>query len=145
MSIVSRWLAPLILAAGFGVIALAPAPAQAQSSNDLIRVLVDVADVIYHSGQPYYRNGNYGYNDRLIVVRDPRGQPRYYRNVPRGHYVNVYRPAPPIYRGNGYRHGHDVKCDKHGKCQSKVSYYDPRHDRDRNHWRDRDHRHGGRR
>jgi hypothetical protein len=38
-----------------------------------------------------------------------------------------------------------VKCNKHGKCKSKVSYYDPRHDRDRNHWRDRDHRYGGRR
>lgn len=134
MSILSRWLAPIALAASFGVLGLTPAPAHAQSGDDLVRVIVDVADVIFRSGQPYYRNGNYGYNDRLIVVRDNRGHARYYRNMPRNYRFNAYRPVPPpAYRGNGYANNHNVKCNKHGKCQASTRYYDPRYDRDRNH------------
>ncbi|WP_222565355.1 hypothetical protein [Novilysobacter antarcticus] len=126
MSNLSRWLAPLVIAAGFGTMALAPTAARAAGGDDLIRVLVDVADVVLRGDQPYYRNGNYGYNDRLIVVRDNRGQPRYYRDVPRRMYVNNYRPSP-AYRDR------DVKCNKHGKCKVKTqtTYYDPRYDRDR--------------
>lgn len=129
MSNLSRWLAPLVIAAGFGTMALAPSTARADSGDDLIRVLVDVADVVLRGDQPYYRNGNYGYNDRLIVVRDDRGRPRYYRDVPRRSYANHYRRAP-AYRGHGDR---DVKCNKHGKCKVKTqtTYYDPRYDRDR--------------
>ena len=42
----SRYLAPAVLAASLGIAAVAaPAPAQAQS-DDLVRVLVDVADVV---------------------------------------------------------------------------------------------------
>ena len=69
MSPFTRWIAPLVLAAGFGGAALAPAPAQAQSSDHLARVVVDVADVIFRGGSPYYRHGQYGYDDRLIVSR----------------------------------------------------------------------------
>lgn len=125
MTTLSRWLAPLVFAAGFSTLALAPVTARADSSDDLVRVLVDVADVVLRGNQPYYRDGNYGYNDRLIVVRDNRGQSRYYRNVPRSHYARNYRDGP----SRSHRSGRDVKCNKHGKC--KVTYYDPRHDRDR--------------
>lgn len=130
MSILSRWLAPITLAAGLGIAGLAPLPAQAQSGDDLVRVIVDVADVIVRGGQPYYRYGNYGYNDRLIVVRDYRGRPSYYRNVPRH-----YRNGPPYGVAHGYyRNGpgsRDVKCNKHGRCEVRTTYYDARHDRDR--------------
>lgn len=129
MSNLSRWLAPLVIAAGFGSLALAPTTARADSGDELIRVLVDVADVVLLGDQPYYRNGNYGYDNRLTVLRDRHGQPRYYRDVPRSGYVNDYGRAP-VYRGHDDR---EVKCNKHGKCKVKTqtTYYDPRYDRDR--------------
>lgn len=125
-NVLSRWVAAVALAAGLGVAGLSPAPARASDGDDLVRVIVDVADVIYHSGYPYYRHGygNYGYRDRLIVVHDRYGRPVYYRNVPR------YRAGPPYGNAYGYyrngpgRYGH---CNKHGKC--KVEYYDSRYDR----------------
>ena len=124
----SRWLAPVVLAAGFGGMAMMPAPAHAQSGDDLVRVLVDVADVMFRSGTPYYRHGNYDRGDRLIVVNDRYGRPVYYRQVRRGHDDRHDR-----YRNYGqYRSSQvrrDVKCNKHGKCKAK--YYDPRYDRDR--------------
>jgi hypothetical protein len=115
MAILSRWLAPAALAAGLGFGAMTlPAPAQAQ--DDLIRVLVDVADVVLRGGQPYYRHGNYGYDDRLIAGRDRYGRLVYYRTVPRS-YANY----------NRYNGARDVDCNRNGKC--KVTYYDPRYDR----------------
>lgn len=121
MAILSRWLAPAVLAAGLGFGALTPAPAQAQD-DALTRVLVDIADVVIRGGNPYYRHGDYGYDDRLIVQRDRYGRPIYYRNVrsgpPYGNAYGYYRNGP------GSRH---TKCNKHGKC--KVEYYDPRYDR----------------
>ena len=123
MAILSRWFAPAVLAAGLGFGAMAvPAPAQAQ--DDLVRVLVDVADVVLRGGQPYYRHGNYGYDDRLIATRDRYGRLVYYRMAPR--YV---RSGPPYGNAYGYqRNGSQkVKCNKHGKC--KVTYYDARYDR----------------
>ena len=98
-------------------------------------------------GQPYYRHGNYGYNDRLVVVRDRWGRPTYYRNAPRR---VVSRNGPPY--GNAYGYyangpgSRNVNCKKNGRCE--VRYYDPRYDRKR--WdRDdrydrRDRRHGRR-
>jgi hypothetical protein len=122
MTLLSRWLAPALLAAGLGAGALVPLPAQAQD-DVLTRVLVDVADVVFNGGVPYYRYG--GYDDRLVVERDHYGRPVYYRVEPRG-----YRPGPPYGNAYGYwRHGpgsDDVRCNKHGKC--KATYYDPRHD-----------------
>lgn len=127
MSTLTRWLAPVVLVAGFGAAALAPAPAQAQSGDPLARVIVDVADVIFRGGTPYHRHGQYGYNDRLIVVRDRYDRPSYYREVRHAH-----RGGPPYGKAHGYhRNGpgrRDTKCNKHGKC--KVTYYDPRYDRD---------------
>lgn len=139
MTILTRWLAPAALAAGLGFGAMTlPAPAQAQ--DDLVRVLVDVADVVLRGGHPYYRHGRYGYDDRLIVVRDRYGRPTYYRMVPRH-----VRPGPPYGNAYGYyRNGpgsRDVKCNRNGKC--KVTYYDARYDRrydydryDRRYYRD---------
>ena len=140
MAIVSRWLAPAVLAAGLGFGALAPAPAQAQD-DVLTRVLVDVADVVFNNGVPYYRgNDGDGYGDRLVVARDRYGRPVYYRQVPydayygsRG-YDGYGRPVYDQYGrhvdharyGNGYPYSGNVKCNKHGKC--KQTYYDPRYD-----------------
>lgn len=125
MSTASRWLAPAVLAAGLGIAALSPVPVYAQSGDDLVRVLVDVADVVLRGNTPYYRNGDYGYDDRLIVERNRNGQPVYYRQVAR-----TDRNAPPYGNAYGYHRNasnRQVKCNKHGKC--KVTYYDPRQDR----------------
>lgn len=119
MDTVSRWLAPAVLAAGLGTVALAPAPAYAQTGDDLVRVLVDVADVVLRGGTPYYRHGDYGYDDRLIVGRDRFGRPVYYRQMPR-QFVDDYR-----YRDIPRQR--QVRCNSNGKC--KVTYYDPRYDR----------------
>lgn len=157
MNPLSRWLAPAALAAGIGFGAMTPAPVQAQ--DDLTRVLVDIADVVFRSGDPYYRYGNYGNDDRLVVGRDRYGRPVYYRTAPDynpndrtgppyGNAYGYYRNGPGSQTGPGNR---NVKCNKKGKC--KAEYYDPRYDRrghDRDHdddddrywdgrrWRDRD-------
>jgi len=130
MSILSRWLAPAVLAVGLGTAALVPAPAHAQDDT-LTRVLVDVADVVLRGGQPYYRYGNYGYDDRLIVQRDRYGRPVYYRLVP-----VAARQGPPYgnaygyYRNNGYpdaQAARRVRCNRNGNCT--VTYYNPQYDR----------------
>jgi len=153
MTALSRWLAPFVLAAGFGAVAMVPAPARA---DDLARVIVDIADVIVRNNTPYYRYGNFGYGDRLIVVRDRYGRPTYYRNVPRYTdygYRSGYRSGPPYGVAHGYYNKRD--CKHNGKC--RATYYDPRYDR-RNDYRysryddryhrydhDRDYRYDGRR
>ncbi len=130
MSTLSRWLAPAALAVGLGFGAMAPAHAQAQ--DDLIRVLVEAADVVFRGSTPYYRQGNYGYNDRLVAQRDRYGRPVYYRSVPRSQYYgsNVHNNGyGNNYNGRSYNDSNRrVKCNKHGKC--KVEYYDPRYDND---------------
>lgn len=121
--IAARLLAPA-LALFLGTVAVS-APAPAQANDDLVRVLVDVADVVLRGGQPYYRYGNYGHNDRLIVVRDRHGRVNYYRNAPRG-----YRSGPPYGVAHGYYRngpGRNADCNSRGKC--RVTYYDPRYDR----------------
>jgi hypothetical protein len=129
----SRYLAPAVLAASLGLAAVAaPAPAQAQSPDDLVRVLVNVADVVIRGNTPYYRHSDYGYNDRLVAQRDRYGRVTYYRYIPRTHYRN----GPPYGRAYGHnrnRHMQQrVKCNKHGKCT--TTYYDPRYDRDGRRW-----------
>src|SRR5688572_26430709 len=119
MATVTRWLASTALAAGLGMATLAiPATAQAQNGDDLARVIVDVADVIFRGGYPYYRHGDYGYNDRLIVDRDRYGRPIYYRNV--------VRSGPPYGKAHGYwkKQGQAsrVTCDRQGRCVTR--YYD---------------------
>jgi hypothetical protein len=124
---ISRFLAPSALALALGMGFAMPVP-QAQAQDDLSRVLVDIADVVFQSGVPYYRYGNEGRYDRLVVQRDRYGRPVYYRYVPRSMpYGNAYG------RHDAPRHD-NVKCNKHGKC--KVTYYDGRYDRrdDRGWW-----------
>ena len=127
MATVTRWLASTALAAGLGLATLAtPTPVQAQSNDDLVRVIVNVADVIFRNGYPYYRYGDYGYYDRLIVERDRYGRPVYYRYQPRN-----YRSGPPYGKAHGYWKKHQqasrVSCDRKGRCVTR--YYDPRYDR----------------
>ncbi len=152
----SRYFAPAVLAASLGFAAVAaPAPAQAQSS-ELMRVLVNVADVVLRGNTPYYRNSDYGQEDRLIAQRDQYGRVVYYRNVPRDQYYGSnqaygsnryygndqsygnaqshHNGQPPYGNAYGYHRnapvtgGQGVKCNKKGKC--KAQYYDPRYDRD---------------
>ena len=127
MTILSRWLAPAVLAVGLGVAGLTPAPARAD--DNLARVIVDIADVIVRGGVPYYRYGNYGNDDRLIVVQDRYNRPTYYRHVPRGVAHGYWRNGP----GRSQR-----ECDSRGRC--RVVYYDARYDR-RDDWARND-RHG---
>ena len=140
MTSLSRMFAPALLAAGLGFGAMIPAPVQAQ--DNLARVLVDIADVVFRSGDPYYRHGNYGYKDRLVMGRDRYGRRVYYRVVPSYDNYNRYNVDYRVPYAGGY--DRRVKCNKHGKC--KVEYYDPRHDRngyygrhdDRRRWHDGD-------
>lgn len=126
MSSLARWLAPAALAATLAAGAAFPAPAQA--AGPTIRVIVDLGDVIFRNGQPYYRYGHYGYGDRLVVERDYRGRPVYYRHVPRDYDV---RYGPPYGNAYGYHRTRDGRysrqvCDSRGRC--RVEYYDPRYD-----------------
>lgn len=135
MSLLVRWFAPVAMAAGLGAAALVPGAARAD--DDLVRVIVDAADVILRGGDPYYRDGRHGYSDRLVVERDRHGRPVYYRHVSRAgagrsHYR---RSGPPAfapahgYRASHGRHGREAtRCDRRGRCT--VQYYDPRFDRD---------------
>ena len=132
---ITRFLAPSALALALGL-AMPAAPAQAQDA--LTRTLVDIADVVFQSGVPYYRYGNYGQYDRLVVQRDRYGRPVYYRYMPNGY--NTARQGPPYGNAYGYwNHGpgsrnSNVSCNKHGKC--KATYYDGRYDQrdDRGWW-----------
>lgn len=138
MSALARWLAPAALAAALATGAALPAPAHA--AGPLVRVIVDLGDVVFRNGQPYYRYGHYGYDDRLIVERDYRGRPVYYRHVPRD-YDDRY--GPPYGNAYGYHRVRDGRymrqiCDSRGRC--RAEYYDPRYDRRH----DRDDRYGDR-
>lgn len=135
-SLIARILAPAVFAAGLGIAAFAPAPARA--SDDLVRVIVDVADVIYHGGNPYYRHGRGYYPDnRVIIVRDRYHRPTYYRYVPR----TVYYAGPPYGKAHGYyrnapRYDHRyVRYDDRRYDRHYDRRYDHRHD-----WRDDGHR-----
>ncbi|MGY4514910.1 hypothetical protein [Lysobacter sp. HA18] len=145
----TRWVAPAVLAATLGVASLAPAPAKAQSMDQLTQMIVNIADVAFRGGQPYYSGGNYSADDRLIVRQDAYGRPVYYRvvnnnaynngynsnyynngNYNNSYYNTGYRTAQPYGRANGYyrqtQQAQRVKCKKNGKC--KAEYYDPRYD-----------------
>ncbi len=141
--ILSRWGIATMLAAGLGMSVFVAAPARA-NGNDWVRVAVDIADVIYHSGQPYYRHGHgYGPRDRLVVVYDRYHRPVYYREVERV----VYRPAPrargyvPVYypvhhaapRYDAYRYNarHDHRYRDSRRDHRRDDRYDARYDRRR--------------
>ena len=117
----TRWILPAVLATGFVATALAPAPARA--NDDLVRVIVDVADVMMRGSTPYYRHGNYGQNDRLLVSYDRYGRPVYYRNVPRRHHA--YRPGPPPHARHSAHELHpawgDAGADPAGPALGRVA------------------------
>lgn len=128
----ARWFAPAALAAALGAGVFLPAPARAgddRRSNDMIRVIVDVDDIAFRSGQPYYRHGRYGYDDRLIVERDHRGRPVYYRYLPRDRYRNDHYgdDSRNGFVPDPYGRYSRQRCDSRGRC--RVEYYDPRYDR----------------
>lgn len=129
----SRWFAPVVLAAGLGVAAMTPATARAD--DDLVRVLVNVADIVYHGGHPYYRYGDYGRYDRVVIVRDHYRRPTYYRYVPRDYRV-AYRQGPPYGRAHGY-YRNSPRYDY--RYRDDYSRYD-RRDRWDDDWDDDDHR-----
>ena len=85
-------LAAAAVSAGL-TMAIAPQPAQAQSIVDLARVIVNVNDIVYRGGVPYYRYGQYRPEDRIIVVRE-NGRRTYYRNAPRGVAHGYYGTQP---------------------------------------------------
>lgn len=114
----SRWLAPAVLAAGLGFGAMAPAPVQAQDS--LTRVLVNLADVVFNNGTPYYRYGDDGSNAPLVVGRDAYGRPVYYRQVPYNY--NQYNQ-----RAAYDRYGR-VVYDQYGRRIDYSRYYGARND-----------------
>ncbi len=130
VSTFSRWLFPAALAAGLASLAIA---APARANDDLVRVIVDVADVVLRGDSAYYRNGHDGRDDRLTVSRDRYGRPVYYRTAPR--YSNVRRHAQPRYapayvsRDRHVRGRNQTRCDRYGRCTTRYS--DPRQDRAR--------------
>lgn len=135
MSLLLRWFAPVAVAAGLGTAALTPTTARAD--DELVRVIVDAADVILRGGDPYHRDARHGYSDRLIMERDRHGRPVYYRHALRagGGKHHHRRSGPPShapahgYRASYGRQGREAsRCDRRGRCT--VQYYDPRYDRD---------------
>jgi hypothetical protein len=136
LTILSRWWAPAVLAAGLGFGTLMPAPAQARD-DELVRVIVDVGDVIFRGGYPYYRyDDRYGYGDRLIVVHDRYRGPVYYRRVPRTVYYR-YRGRPPY--GNAYGYWREGRWWEDRRWHDRDDDYDRRDRWTRSSWRhDRD-------
>lgn len=133
----SRWFAPVVLAAGLGIVSLMPATARAD--DDLVRVLVNVADIVYRGGQPYYRHGDYGYYDRVEIVQDRYRHPTYYRYVPRD-YRAGYRNGPPYGRAHGY-YRNASRHDYRGRDRYSRHDRRDRHDRwDDDDWDDDDRR-----
>ncbi len=126
------WRGALLTAALAGTAALVPAQ-RAHAADVQVRVLVDVADLIFRSGRPYYHDR--GYYHPVVVEYDRWHRPVYYRYEPRP--VVVYRPAPPPRYYAPPRHhapppGH-----------YRVGYYDDRrHDRDRHHGKGKGRGHG---
>ena len=118
----ASWMRGAMLALALGATAAA-VPAPAQASDVQVRVLVDVADLIFRSGRPYYYDE--GYYQPVVVEYDRWHRPVYYRHAPRP--VVVYRPPPcyyapprhyyapaPHYRASYSYDDHD-RHDHHGK------------------------------
>lgn len=125
----SAWMRGALLAAALaGAATLLPSQ-KAQAADVQVRVLVDVADLIFRSGRPYYYGD--GYYHPVVVEYDHWHRPVYYRYAPRP--VVVYRPPPryyaphhhhaPQYRvsyddrydGRYYERGHGKGHGGHGK------------------------------
>jgi len=87
-----RWIPAALLAVALGAgAAFAPAPAKAADVQ--VRVLVDVAELIFRSGRPYYYER--GHYHPVVVEYDHWHRPVYYRYVPRPVVVHHHHHAPP--------------------------------------------------
>jgi|SRR4249919_1548716 len=115
------------LAAVLATAAMAPA-AQAQTR---VRISVNLGDVLYVSGHPYYR----GDRSPVYVEQDRWGHRQYYRYaeprrvvyVPAPYYANNYRPQP--------YYGHDDRWDRDHRHHDNGRHrgHDRDHDRDDDH------------
>jgi hypothetical protein len=114
----------LLAAALAGAATLLPA-SRAHAADVQVRILVDVADLIYRSGRPYYYDR--GYYQPVVVEYDHWRRPVYYRYAPRP--VVVHR-LPPRYYAPPARHYYTPPRHYHAP-HYRVSYNDYRHDRDR--------------
>ena len=94
------WLSGALLVLALGGFA-AVVPGKAQAADVQVRVLVDVADLIFRSGRPYYYDR--GHYQPVVVEYDRYRRPVYYRYgpppvvvyQPAGYYVPAHRHAPP--------------------------------------------------
>jgi len=126
----SLWMRAALLAIALGG-AAAALPSKAQAADVQVRVLVDVADLIFRSGRPYYHDR--GYYQPVVVEYDRWHRPVYYRYAPRP--VVVYRPAPPPrYYYAPPRH-YRAPAPYH---RASYAYDDRRHEHDRHDRHDHD-------
>ncbi|MCR6686614.1 hypothetical protein [Pseudoxanthomonas sp.] len=124
----TRWLPAALLALGLGGGALA-LPVRAEAADVQVRVLVDVADLIFRSGRPYYYDR--GYYQPVVIEYDRWHRPVYYRYAPRP--VVVHAPPPRYYAPPPPRH---YAPPPHYRAGYRYSdRRDWRDDRGRNDWR----------
>ena len=130
----TTWMRGALLAAALaGAATLLPSQ-KAEAADVQVRVLVDVADLIFRSGRPYYYDD--GYYRPVVVEYDHWHRPVYYRYAPRP--VVVYRPpprhyhAPPHYRVS-YRDydRYDGRYDDHHHGHGKKKGHDKHHGKHR--------------
>lgn len=127
-------LALLVLALGSTA---AVVPGAARAADVQVRVLVDVADLIFRSGQPYYYDR--GYYQPVAVEYDAWRRPVYYRYAPQP--VVIYRPAPRHY-GPPPRYAPPPRHHRYALSPVYRVGYGSRHDDGRRHDRGHGHGHG---
>ncbi len=116
----TAWMRGALLAAALaGAATLLPA-ARAHATDVQVRVLVDVADLVFRSGRPYYHER--GYYQPVVVEYDRWRRPVYYRYAPRP--VVVYQAPPRYYAPPRHYHAPPPR-------HYRVGYDDHRYDRDR--------------
>ena len=119
----AAWMRGALLAVALaGAASVLPAR-QAHAADVQVRVLVDVADLVFRSGHPYYYEQ--GHYQPVVVEYDRWRRPVYYRYGPPPRPVVVYRPVPPHHY--------------HAAPHYRVSYDDHHHGHGYGH----DHHHGG--
>ncbi len=124
MNLLKTSLTAGVLALGIAAAGFTPTPAKAQSVVDIARVIVDVHDIVYRSGVPYYRYGSYRPEDRVYYV------------VRNGH-REYYRKGPP--RGNAYGYYGRAPGQMKKRTVVRNNYYYRGDRNDRDHGRDDDH------
>ena len=68
MTLATRLLGSTVLAAALALTAFA-APTPAVAAEPKLRVIVDLGDVIFRNGHPYYRHGGHGYGEEVCPWR----------------------------------------------------------------------------